>query len=153
MPPMRFKILRLARESPSDGQYQLLATQGALTIDARTLSISAANGTPLLHLPLSACLFGASAEKIIVVPASRAPAWALQLRQQDASAAAEALRTAGCHVEMAEGVVATAPPLTDASLEAAAAAPGFVELVAQMEAALAQRQSRGLPDLLAVRSN
>ena len=97
---------------------------------------------------VSAALFATSTDKLLVVPASRAPAWALKLEAP--ANAANALRAAGCVVESAlpANHAAPLPPLSDAVLEAAVAAPGFMDLVASMQTALARRQSAGLPDLL-----
>ena len=139
---------RAARESPADSQYYLVEASAWLSIDASTVSLAGADGSNLLHMPLASCLFGASPMKLLIVPASRAPAWALQMA--DATPAAAAIRDAGCALETADGAVA--PPLTEGAVEAMASSPNFVELVAQLEAVLARRASAGLPDLLLTRA-
>ena len=137
----RFELTGVARESPSDGAYRLVAAAGLLTLSDTTLAIVAADGTKLLHLTLSSCLYGTSADgtRLLIVPATRAAAWLLMLRTTEAATAADALRAAGCVVERAHAQSGPAPlaPISDATLSALASAPGFAELVAQMETALA----------------
>jgi hypothetical protein len=147
--PRAFALVAVARECPVDGQYRRVesATESAtLTLDARTLTLDV-GGRPLLHLPLPSCTCGVLDDRLLVVPSVRAPAWLLQLPCA-ATAAADALRVAGCVVQPGACGLVTAAPLTDADLEAAAATPGFKEMVADMEAALARRCSLGLPELL-----
>ena len=139
----------VARECAATGDYRVVASSGTLSIDDRTCSVAGADGAPLLHLALQSVLFGASSTKLVIVPASRAPAWAL--RMASTSSAVHALRAAGCIVDFANQHAAAPPlpPLTDSALAAALAAPGFAELVQQMESALARRQAAGLPSLVA----
>ena len=133
----------VARESPADGQYYVQrASSVVLTIDARTLTLSSGAG-PLLHVPLAACLFGAAADRLLIVPISRAPVWVLTL-SRGCEEAANALRAAGCAIESGGGA---APAITEEALVAAAASPGFGALVSEMEAALARRHSLGLGEL------
>ena len=143
-----FELCGVSREATSDGAYRLVAPAGRLAIATRTITLSTVAGAPLLHAPLSSCLFGVSADKLMIVPASRAPAWALRLQPADCAQLASTLRASGCVLERAAGTnAATLTTPTDADLLAAATAPGFADLVAQMESALGRRQ--GLPDLLA----
>ena len=155
--PRTFTVDRAATESPSDGQYYSIATPAALslTITDRTLSLATSNGAPLLSLPLVSCLFGATDDKLLLIPLSRAPAWLLEMKPKSeeqgqtagAADAAAALRQLGCVVD---GAPDAPSPFSMAALEAAVAEPGFMEQLAQMEAALTRRECMGLPDLLAL---
>ena len=137
-----FAVTHAARESPLDGQYYRLGPAGdaIFSLDARCMSLEV-NGMALLHMPLAACSFAASSDRLLIVPASRAPAWMLQLQQ--AVAVADALCSAGCVVEVTSSAMAS--PFTDADLESAYNTPGFTELVAQIEDTLTRRQTLGLP--------
>ena len=131
-----FALTAIARESADDpGAYRVVAPSGRFQIDARTFTITADDDKSLVHMPLSFCLFGAAIDKILVVPASRAPAWMLRMSASDSNAAQIALMSAGCVLGHADDSNAPdlAPPRDD-DLVAAASKPGFAALVAKMEA-------------------
>ena len=140
---------RAAREG-GDGQYLLLSDEARVGLDASTLTVQSRDGASLLHQPLRSFLFAVSGAKLMAVPQCRGPAWVFELLESAsaAQAAGDHLRACGLSVREPTRPVPTSPAELDAELERLAGSATFRAYVADMEGALARRQSLGLPSML-----
>ena len=130
---------RAAREC-ADGQYVLIDEHTLLNVDADTLTLTAGSRT-IVHVPTSSVMIGASEDKLLLVPTTRAAAWAVQL--EDIKAAVNALNEHGVVVATdaaREPAIALPLPATTAKLDEElaqmVALPGFRDYVTAVEAAL-----------------
>ena len=146
------RLAKVAREDVATGQYVVVAEAATVTASDTTLTVRHQQ-TTLLHQPLSALLFAATGSKLMIVPTSRAAAHVVEFHvEREACALVEGLRS--------RGVVIHGPPapppkpsrpspaLLSRELEQLATSDDFRDLLADVEGALARRQSLGLPDLL-----
>jgi hypothetical protein len=144
---------RAAHES-REGQFVLLDGVARMALNETTVTIANSSGDSLLHMPLQTTLFGASQDKVMLMPTNRSPAWVLQMKPHDVMAAREALLSIGIEVadppldDHPQAPVNAPPLLTDEDLERVVSTPGFAEFHAEVQEALALREVSGLPDLL-----
>ena len=139
---------RVARENAETGQYELVDGTCRLMLSNHTVSLAQKPPPPsdacinLLHYPLSAVLFGSANDKIMIVPANRGPAWAIEMEVQAGGEALGILRSLGCKVAGPAGH--TPSPISEPELESILNAPGFSSFLDSVEENLIRLRTRGV---------
>ena len=141
-----FAPLRLAKETQPGSFVVVEGATLTLTLEPDTLTVTAAPAQTVLHLALSACMFGSSDMRIMIVPKDRGPAFIFEF--------AEANQARNCRnalLERRADVTDAAPRtqgITTEELTSLMGIPGFARYLQEAEAALARRGALQLPVLL-----